>query len=95
MHALQEHLRAHCPDHPLAKFREAADLTNETSHCARKRRLEEELEIADLESRLAVARRDATIASLEAYEQVRVAADLDDRERVALRARVTSAVLRD
>ena len=93
MHSLQECLKQHCPEHPLAMFREA--VSSETSHGARKRLLENELEIADLESKLATARRDATVASLDAYTQISNANDLDDRERIALRARITSGVLRD
>ena len=52
MRSLQEYLKQHCPEHPLAMFREA--VSSETSHGARKRLLENQLEIADLESKLAI-----------------------------------------
>ena len=93
MNALQEYLAEHCPDHPLAKFREAATALAETSsQNARKRALESELVIADLESRLATVRREATVVNLDAYERISKADSLDDRERIALRARITSGI---
>ena len=52
MRSLQEYLKQHCPEHPLAMFREA--VSSETSHDARKRLLENELETADLESKLVI-----------------------------------------
>ena len=96
MNALQEYLREYFPNHPLAKFREAATAAAEaSSQNARRRALESELEIADLESRLAAVRREATVANLDSYERISKADGLDDRERIALRTRITSGIFRD